>query len=186
MSPAGTIETLCIAGQIDTTAIDNEIERLNETKLDTIPWDAEIIPTIKEMPVLDLTIKARVDGSAAHAWVDRLCGYTSEQLKKTIAPINAMFNTTITPYAGGGFPSAGSLFIAGEAGPEFVGNIGGSTGVMNTDQMAAAMYTAMAAALSANPQGGGDIYLDGEVIYKNVVRRNNNHVRSVGRSALLT
>ena len=55
---------------------------------------------------------------------------------------------------------------------------------MNTDQMAAAMYEAMNAALRNNPSGG-DIYLDGEVIYQNTVRYNNNNVRATGRSALL-
>ena len=89
-------------------------------------------------------------------------------------------------YASGGYPSIGSIFIAGEAGAEWVGDIGGRTGVMNTDQMAQAMYNAMNAALANNPQGGGDIYLDGEVIYRNTVRRNNNRVRATGRSALLT
>lgn len=88
-------------------------------------------------------------------------------------------------YASGGFPQIGSLFIAGEAGQEWVGDINGRTGVMNTDQMAAAIYSAMSAALANNPQGG-DIYLDGEVIYRNTVRRNNNHVRATGRTALLT
>lgn len=39
-------------------------------------------------------------------------------------------------FASGGFPTVGSMFIAGEAGAEFVGNIGGRTGVVNTDQMA--------------------------------------------------
>ena len=42
-------------------------------------------------------------------------------------------------YASGGFPSMGSVFVAGELGPEFVGNIGGRTGVVNTDQMAGAV-----------------------------------------------
>lgn len=89
-------------------------------------------------------------------------------------------------YASGGFPAIGTMFIAGERGAEYVGDIGGRTGVMNTDQMAAAIYTAMNAALANNPQGGGDIYLDGEKIYTSVVRRNNNQVRSTGRTALLT
>ena len=44
--------------------------------------------------------------------------------------------------ANGGFPDQGSMFIAGEAGAEFVGNIGGRTGVMNTDQMATALASA--------------------------------------------
>ena len=90
-------------------------------------------------------------------------------------------------YANGGYPTAGSMFIAGEAGPEYVGSFGGQTGVMNSDQMAVALYNAMSAALANMPQQGGpDIYLDGQVIYKNVVRHNNNYVRSTGRTALLT
>jgi hypothetical protein len=80
------------------------------------------------------------------------------------------------------------MFIAGEAGAEWVGDINGRTGVMNTDQMERALYRAMVAALTVVPpsQGGGDIYLDGEKIYASVVRRNNNQVRSTGRTALLT
>ena len=37
--------------------------------------------------------------------------------------------------ANGGILNAGTAFIAGEAGPEVVGNIGSRTGVMNTEQM---------------------------------------------------
>ena len=37
--------------------------------------------------------------------------------------------------ATGGMLDAGTAFIAGEAGPEFVGNVGNRTGVMNTEQM---------------------------------------------------
>lgn len=52
-------------------------------------------------------------------------------------------------FAQGGYPSAGTMFIAGEAGPEFVGNIGGRTGVMNTDQMAQALASANAGVVEA-------------------------------------
>lgn len=45
-------------------------------------------------------------------------------------------------YASGGFPTQGSMFIAGENGAEFVGQIGGRTGVYNTDQMATALASA--------------------------------------------
>lgn len=87
----------------------------------------------------------------------------------------------------GGYPSAGSLFIAGEGrhSPEYVGSFGGQTGVWNSDQLVQAMYTALSSALANNPQGG-DIYLDGEAIYRSVVNHNNTHVRSTGRAALLT
>lgn len=91
-------------------------------------------------------------------------------------------------YANGGYPTAGSLFVAGERpgqGPEFVGSFSGQTGVWNSDQLVQGMYNAFTAALSNMPSGG-DIYLDGQVIYRNVVRRNNNYVRSTGRTALLT
>lgn len=38
-------------------------------------------------------------------------------------------------YANGGFPDAGQLFIANEAGPEMVGRMGGKTAVANRDQI---------------------------------------------------
>lgn len=48
-------------------------------------------------------------------------------------------------YGNGGFPSAGSLFIAGEDGrsSELVGTINGRTGVANSDQIASAIAMAM-------------------------------------------
>lgn len=53
-------------------------------------------------------------------------------------------------YAAGGLPSKGDLFIANEAGPEFVGSIGSQTAVANSDQMVAAfaqgVYQGMMAA----------------------------------------
>ena len=41
----------------------------------------------------------------------------------------------IEKYAGGGLPDVGSMFVAGEAGPEWVGDIGGKTGVLNSEQL---------------------------------------------------
>ena len=54
----------------------------------------------------------------------------------------------------------GSLFLAGEAGPEIVGHVGGRTEVLNKSQLAAAMYSAVHSAmqgvtLDANFYGGG-------------------------------
>jgi hypothetical protein len=42
-------------------------------------------------------------------------------------------------YAQGGFPGAGEMFIAREAGPELVGRIGSRSTVMNNDQIVAAV-----------------------------------------------
>lgn len=55
-------------------------------------------------------------------------------------------------YAQGGFPTNGQLFIANEAGPELVGNIGSRTAVANQNQIVAAVskgvYDAMVSAMS--------------------------------------
>ena len=55
---------------------------------------------------------------------------------------------SIPQYAGGTSRAHGSLFIAGEAGPEIVGHIGGRTEVLNQSQIAASISAGMARALS--------------------------------------
>ena len=47
-------------------------------------------------------------------------------------------------YAAGGYPSRGSLFWAGEAGPELLGTVGGKTAVASNDEItgiASAVYS---------------------------------------------
>ena len=56
--------------------------------------------------------------------------------------------TDIPQYAGGTLNAHGSLFLAGEAGPEIVGHVGGRTEVLNKSQIAAAMYSAVQAAMA--------------------------------------
>ena len=53
----------------------------------------------------------------------------------------------IPQYASGTL-NAGSIFAAGEAGPELVGHIGGRTEVLNKSQLAATMYSAVQAAMA--------------------------------------
>ena len=62
-------------------------------------------------------------------------------------------NTISLPrFAEGGFPQTGSLFIANEAGPEWVGSMNGQTAVANSDQISEgvriAAYQGMKQALS--------------------------------------
>lgn len=56
--------------------------------------------------------------------------------------------------ATGGFPDEGQLFVANEAGPELIGNIGNRTAVANkdqiTDSIATATYNAISRALAEN------------------------------------
>ena len=54
----------------------------------------------------------------------------------------------IHAYAGGTSSAHGSLFLAGEAGPEIVGHVGGRTEVLNKSQIASAMYSAVQAAMA--------------------------------------
>ena len=54
----------------------------------------------------------------------------------------------IPQYAGGTTNAHGSLFLAGEAGPEIVGHVGGRTEVLNKSQLASAMYSAVHSAMN--------------------------------------
>lgn len=54
----------------------------------------------------------------------------------------------IPQYANGTVNAHGSLFLAGEAGPEIVGHVGGRTEVLNKSQLASAMFTSVRAAMS--------------------------------------
>ena len=176
---------------VDTTDLDAELIRLRDTKLAPITETVEVIgkwsqPTKPNFQIDTTSATQKLQGLYNKAVntakeVSNLSRYLSS------LTISGKQKFYAEPYASGGYPSVGSIFIAGEAGAEWVGDINGRTGVYNSDQMANAMYNAMVAALATMPRsGGGDIYLDGEVIYRNVVNRNNNQVRSTGRAALLT
>lgn len=49
----------------------------------------------------------------------------------------------IARFASGGIPNHGTVFVAGEAGSEIVGNIGGRTEILNKSQLASVMYSAV-------------------------------------------
>lgn len=55
---------------------------------------------------------------------------------------------TDIPQFANGTLSAGSLFWAGEAGPEIVGHVGGRTEVLNKSQLASAIYSAVQSAMA--------------------------------------
>lgn len=79
-------------------------------------------------------------------------------------------------YASGGFVTSGDLFMAREAGPEFVGSIGGRTAVANNDQIVEAVsdgvYRAMAPLVSGIGKSDTRVYLDGREITAGQNRRN--------------
>lgn len=77
---------------------------------------------------------------------------------------------SLKAYASGGFPSMGEIFIAGEAGPEWVSTMGGQTAVANNDQMTTgireAAYEGVSRALRENPQSSKtDVYIGNKKVY---------------------
>lgn len=95
----------------------------------------------------------------------------------------------IPQYAAGGFPAHGSVFVAGENGPEIAGHIGGRTEVLNQSQLASTMYSsvlsAMETALSKQrvpSQQPIQVYLDGKVIFDNTREKAREYVKKTGRS----
>ena len=79
-------------------------------------------------------------------------------------------------YAEGGFPNAGDLFIANEAGAEWVGSMNGRTAVANQDQITTgvrqAAYEGMKQALAESDFGGVEVYnyLDSKDIASKMTR----------------
>lgn len=75
--------------------------------------------------------------------------------KKVASPIQGAWDKvvgtvkSILPFANGGTVDSGQLFIAREAGAELVGNIGGTTAVMNNQQIVQAVSSGVAQAVSS-------------------------------------
>jgi hypothetical protein len=106
--------------------------------------------------------------------------------------------STIPRYAGGTV-NAGSMFIAGEAGPELVGHVGSRTEVLNQSQLASVMQSAVASgmeAVMARYGGNGgenenvtvNVVLQGDAkkIFEVVKKENNSRVIQTGKAQLLT
>lgn len=100
----------------------------------------------------------------------------------------------VLPYAVGGFPDTGELFLAREAGPELVGRINGKTAVANNDQIvsgiSSGVFNAVASAMKGlNTQGSMNIHatfvMDGDVVGKQVIKYHNGVVRRTGHSPLM-
>lgn len=80
-----------------------------------------------------------------------------ESIKQTLwdlSPIGALVNLgkKIFGFASGGFPDAGQLFIAREAGAEMVGSMGGHTAVANNDQIVEGIREGVEAAMERQNQ----------------------------------
>lgn len=75
-------------------------------------------------------------------------GYNREIWKARGGVLNHGVWSNIPQYARGTSKAHGSMFVAGEAGPEVVGHIGGRTEVLNRSQLASTMYSSVVSAMS--------------------------------------
>ena len=96
-------------------------------------------------------IKFKLDADTALAesktgnWFNRLWA----QLKFSVSSLWDSIKFAFSgKYATGGFPETGQMFIANEAGPELVGNIGGSTAVVNNAQIVESVSQGVANAVA--------------------------------------
>lgn len=97
------------------------------------------------------------------------------------------FNLPTIPtleYASGGFPTEGEMFIAREAGPEFVGRMGNRSAVANNDQIVEGIrqgvYEAMVAANNGQNSREVKVYIDGKEITDYTRKRSNQMARALG------
>lgn len=101
--------------------------------------------------------------------------------------------STITPYATGGFPEHGEMFIAREQGPELVGQIGNRTAVANNDQIISGIASANQGVINAVMAIGAMItkavndkdtntYLDGRQLSRGLYAYNQQTQREKGTS----
>lgn len=82
---------------------------------------------------------------------------------------NGVWNS-IPKYAGGTSQAHGSMFVAGEKGPEIVGHVNGKTEVLNKSQLASAMYSAMVAGMQTFSYSWNNINRNLSVCTDTIVR----------------
>lgn len=92
----------------------------------------------------------------------------------------------VPKFAGGTNGFHGTMFLAGEAGPEIVGHVGGRTEVLNQSQLAATMYSAVRSAMSGvtisaamyNASDYGKSYDENSEALLEMVRQNSEEIRA--------
>lgn len=147
---------------------------LHEVYLDTLPYlnetrdalkgatdDYNTLGTSIDNVAQSMTETMRESGATAgRAWIEEF-EKNSKQLGSVLKKVAdgiyfdlttsggriSLKTRTISAYAEGGVPQSGQLFVANEAGPELVGNIGGRTAVANAVQIVEAVAKGVARAV---------------------------------------
>lgn len=118
-------------------------------------------------------------------WLQQVVGFSKFEVGFALSKVS------IPRLANGGVVNEGQAFIARERGPELVGNVGSKTAVMNNDQIVESVsngvYRAMKEAMSENTEDGQteiNVYVGGELAYRDFVKRHNAEVNVKGYSPL--
>ena len=94
----------------------------------------------------------------------------------------------VSYYAQGGFPDSGQLFFANEAGPELVGRMGNRNVVANNEQIVEGIKQGVMEAFNDSDFSGGNqdivVNVDGDGLFRIVVKKNNQAVARTGYSPL--
>ena len=124
------------------------------------------------------TITNSISSAVQSAWskVESMVSKAKSTLSNIVSSVSSKVSSVVSSvksslrlYASGGYPKSGQLFVAREAGPELVGNIGGQTAVASNDDILEGIrqgvYEAVSAAMSGN-YGSQEfkLYLDGREI----------------------
>lgn len=144
------------------------------------------------------TYKINVDSSELLSAIQR-----ADTLAKTLAhsKVTSTVSSSISiikPYATGGFPERGQMFIARESGPEMVGRIGTRTAVANNDQIVdsvtfgvasgnqvvvSAIYAMAQQVVNAvESSSGGDVYLDADKVGRTITKAQNRQNQMYGKT----
>ena len=127
--------------------------------------------------------------------IETLQDRITEKTNTKLTVKNGASTRYYSEYATGGFPDAGSVFIAREAGPELVGTIGGRTAVANNDQIVegisagvknansdvvTALYAAATQIIRAVNSKDTTVVLDGRKVSEEVTKGQNRANRMYG------
>lgn len=138
------------------------------------------------------TVRVSVDFSPIDELEDRISalGKNSKNITQRLGN-----GRSYSAYASGGFPDAGQMFIAREAGPELVGQIGRRTAVANNDQIVEgiaggvrnansdvvnALYAAASQIVRAVNDKDTNVVLDGQKVSETVTKNQNRANRMYG------
>lgn len=150
---------------------------------DTVEMSEDLVDLMSNLPPNLASALQAEDQTLLSAWWETLSGFTGDfdlflsnlattinntrlptiHIPAAVTPYGRVYEE-VTPYATGGFPKTGELFMAREAGAELVGRMGNRTAVANNEQIvegiSQGVYQAVTAAMSSS---GGSEY-SGDII----------------------